>query len=43
MSLLKLFSTPKLLEADTLYLQLVSALLETIDNRVQYQWEVGDR
>lgn len=39
-ALVKLFSTQKLLETDSLYLQLVAALLELIDNRVQYQWEV---
>lgn len=42
-NIFKMFSSPKLMAADPLYLQLVSALLDFIDTRVQYHWDVRTR
>lgn len=42
-SVFKMFSSPKVTAADPLYLQLVSALLDFIDTRVQYHWDVRAR
>lgn len=39
-SIFKMFSSPKVLASDPLYLQLISALLDFLDTRIQYHWDV---